>query len=91
MKDTHGLLHSTMYSVLAISVKNAIFIQTAKHRIAQPYVPVRSPKTFIEHCERSSNKMNGKVTQLTARQSWEEDDAVQKMEEIYRILRQLEG
>ena len=43
-----------------------------------PVLPARCPGTFIEQFKRSSSKMNGEVTQLTVRWSWEEDDAVQK-------------
>ena len=51
-----------------------MFIQTAKCRIAPPYQE-GVMEQFLNNARGPVAKMNGSVTQLTARQSWEEDDA----------------
>ena len=61
------------HSVLAISVKTAMSIQTVKRRIAPPYQ--EGVMERLLNARGPVAKMNGNVARLTVRQSWEEDDA----------------
>ena len=63
-----------VYSVLAIGVTTAMFIQTAKRRIALPYQEGVIER-LLNNARGPVAKMNGNVARLTARRSWEEDDA----------------
>ena len=62
------------YFVLAICVKIAMFIQTAKRRIAPPYQEGVMER-LLNSARGSVANTNGNVARLTAHQSWEEHDA----------------